>query len=109
MLFDCRKLLLAVWGVGPESEAESVRFPWVQSDKAGPESRKLPPEELASRSELGDLEIWFVDECGVEGDPRPRRRWSARGSRPKSALFGRPNPGQSAATTWANLANIELC
>jgi hypothetical protein len=83
MLFDCRKLLLAVWGVDPESEAESVRFPWVQSDKAGPESRKLPPEELASRSELGDLEIWFVDECGVEGDPRPRRRWSALGSRPK--------------------------
>jgi ATP dependent DNA ligase C terminal region len=22
-------------------------------------------------------------ECGIEGDPRPRRRWSARGSRPK--------------------------
>jgi hypothetical protein len=24
------------------------------------------------------LELWFVDECGVEGDPRPRRRWVAR-------------------------------
>lgn len=30
-----------------------------------------------------NLELWFADECGVEGDPRPRRRWSARGSRPK--------------------------
>jgi len=27
-----------------------------------------------------NLELWFADECGVEGDPRPRRRWSARGS-----------------------------
>lgn len=21
------------------------------------------------------VELWFADECGVEGDPRPRRRW----------------------------------
>jgi hypothetical protein len=37
MLFDCRKLLLAVRGIGPESEAEDVRFPWAQSDKTGRE------------------------------------------------------------------------
>jgi hypothetical protein len=53
-----RKSLLAVRGVGRESEAESVRFPWAQSDKSGPEvkhgffwvpgrvrnAKKLPPE-----------------------------------------------------------------
>ena len=26
---------------------------------------------------------WFGDECGIEGDPRPRRRWAKRGSRPR--------------------------
>ena len=30
-----------------------------------------------------DVEFWFSDECGIEGDPRPRRRWAKRGSRPR--------------------------
>ncbi len=34
-----------------------------------------------------ESEIWLTDECGVEGEPRPRRRWSARGSRPKVLYF----------------------
>jgi len=34
------------------------------------------------------VEIWFADECGVEGDPRPRRRWSPRGSAPKVGYKG---------------------
>jgi transposase len=42
------------------------------------------------RKELLDLlnqpnnEIWFQDEMGVEGDPRPRRRWVKRNSKPKA-------------------------
>jgi hypothetical protein len=32
-----RKSLLALWGVGPESEAESVRFRWRRVTKVGPE------------------------------------------------------------------------
>ena len=27
------------------------------------------------------IELWFSDECGVEGDPRPRRRWVQPGRR----------------------------
>ena len=27
------------------------------------------------------VELWFCDECGVEGDPRPRRRWVQPGKR----------------------------
>jgi hypothetical protein len=34
-----RKSVLALRGVGPESEAESVRFPLAQSDKSGPGSQ----------------------------------------------------------------------
>jgi hypothetical protein len=42
-----------------------------------------------------NLELWFADECGVEGDPRPRRRWSARGSAgPKCPNSETIYPGQ---------------
>jgi putative transposase len=34
------------------------------------------------------VEIWYGDECGIEGDPRPRRRWTARGSRPRVPYLG---------------------
>ena len=44
MLCTDRKLLLALRGVGPESEAESVRFHGRRVTKSGPGSQKLPPE-----------------------------------------------------------------
>ena len=28
------------------------------------------------------VDLWFCDEMGVEGDPRPRRRWVQKGSKP---------------------------
>ena len=34
------------------------------------------------------VQLWFGDECGVEGDPRPRQRWVKRGSRPKVGYTG---------------------
>jgi transposase len=32
---------------------------------------------------LGDasIDLWYLDECGVEGDPRPRRRWAQKGEK----------------------------
>lgn len=33
-------------------------------------------------------EVWFCDESGVVGDPRPRKRWTAIGSRPKVPFTG---------------------
>ena len=35
-----------------------------------------------------EVEIWFADESGIEGDPRPRRRWVKRGSRPRVPYEG---------------------
>lgn len=34
------------------------------------------------------VELWFSDECGVEADPRPRRRWVEPGSRPTIPYSG---------------------
>jgi transposase len=28
-----------------------------------------------------NIELWYLDECGVEGDPRPRRRWARKGEK----------------------------
>jgi len=44
--------------------------------------RDVPPENGRA------VEFWYGDEAGVEGDPRPRRRWAERGSRPKVPYLG---------------------
>ena len=33
--------------------------------------------------------LWFCDETGIEGDPRPRHRWVQPGSRPTVPYFGK--------------------
>lgn len=35
-----------------------------------------------------EIELWFSDECGVEGDPRPRRRWVEPGLKPTIPYSG---------------------
>lgn len=35
------------------------------------------------------VELWFCDESGFEGDPRPRRRWVRPGSKPTLPYLGR--------------------
>ncbi|MDP8240629.1 MAG: IS630 family transposase [Candidatus Hatepunaea meridiana] len=53
-------------------------------------------EELreAFREKLGDwladtsLEVWFADETGITGDPRPRRRWAHKSDRPRIPYRG---------------------
>ena len=39
---------------------------------------------------LGDPEsdLWFLDETGIEGDPRPRRRWALRGEKIRQPYQG---------------------
>jgi len=57
-------------------------------ERQDPEARKAFCNELAQLSKDASVELWFMDECGVEGDPRPRRRWVQKGSRPKQPYFG---------------------
>lgn len=39
---------------------------------------------------MGDphCELWFGDETGIEGDPRPRRRWAERGVKTRTPYTG---------------------
>ena len=50
-----------------------VPRPWPEGQDE--QQRKAFLEELRALCADRAVELWFGDECGVEGDPRPRRRW----------------------------------
>jgi transposase len=56
-----------------------VPQPW--PDRQDEEKRKAFVEWLCKADDDPNIELWFCDEMGVEGDPRPRRRWIQRGEK----------------------------
>lgn len=63
-----------------------VPRPW--PDKQDEEARQHWLEQLREWLTDPDIELWYQDEMGVEGDPRPRRRWAEKGSNPRVARNG---------------------
>ena len=53
------------------------------------EQRQAFREKIKALAEDPAVELWFGDECGVDGDPRPRRRWGQPGSKPKVPHLGK--------------------
>lgn len=66
----------------------NLRVPQRWPERQVKEERAAFLESLCALREDPRVELWYGDECGVEGDPRPRRRWSARGSRPRVPYLG---------------------
>lgn len=66
----------------------NLRVPRPWPERQNQADREAFLERLRICQQDAGLQLWFADECGVEGDPRPRRRWSARGSRPKVPYMG---------------------
>jgi transposase len=66
----------------------NLRVPRPWPERQNEEQRNAFLDQLRTWQADAGLELWFADECGVEGDPRPRRRWSARGDRPKVPYLG---------------------
>ena len=66
----------------------NLRVPRPWPERQNEEARTAFLEEIKRLQEQAQVELWFADESGVEGDPRPRRRWSARGSRPRASYLG---------------------
>lgn len=58
-----------------------LRVPQPWPERQNEEERKEFLTELRALSSDPTAELWFSDECGVEGDPRPRRRWVQPGKR----------------------------
>jgi transposase len=56
-----------------------LRVPRLWPERQDEEKRKVFLEQLHSWTADDKVELWFLDETGVEGDPRPRRRWAQPG------------------------------
>lgn len=52
-----------------------LRVPQPWPERQNQQQRQDFLEELRVLVADPKVELWFGDECGVEGDPRPRRRW----------------------------------
>jgi transposase len=65
-----------------------LRVPQPWPERQNEDQRKAFLEELRGLSEDPTVELWFADECGVEGDPRPRRRWVQPGKRRTVTYLG---------------------
>lgn len=58
-----------------------LRVPQPWPERQNETERKEFMTELRALCADPQVELWFSDECGVEGDPRPRRRWVQPGKR----------------------------
>lgn len=58
-----------------------LRVPQPWPERQNEQERQEFLEQLRTLAADPHMELWFGDECGVEGDPRPRRRWVQPGKR----------------------------
>jgi len=65
--------------IGEKGFRLKVPQPW--PDRQDEEQRAEFVERLRDWLQDENVELWFMDEMGVEGDPRPRRRWVMRGKK----------------------------
>jgi len=63
-----------------------VPQPW--PDRQDEAMREAFRQQLRQWLADEQIDLWFLDEMGVEGDPRPRRRWALKGSKPQSTKNG---------------------
>ena len=51
--------------------------------------------------------VFFLDECGIEGDPRPRATWALKGSHPPDKTDRRPRA--CASMSWPRSRRPPVC
>jgi len=66
--------------------ALKVPRPW--SDRQDEKQREIFRQQVTKLLQESDLDLWFADESGFEGDPRPRRRWDRKGRKTKATKNG---------------------
>lgn len=64
----------------------NLRFPRPWPERQNEQERQAYRERLTGWTNDPTIKLWFCDECGVEGDPRPRRRWVQPG-KPRSVPY----------------------
>ena len=60
--------------------------PW--PDKQDAPLREAFVQQLEQLFNQADVDIWFADESGFEGDPRPRKRWDKKGRKTRVTKNG---------------------
>jgi transposase len=63
-------------------------MPEPPNKEAWEDQREAFASELLDLLEDPNCEVFFGDEAGFEGDPRPRSKWVKRGSRPEQGYYG---------------------
>ena len=58
-----------------------MKMPQPCPDRQDEEQRRKFIQWLKETCENDQIDIWFQDESGFEGDPRPRRRWDKKGNK----------------------------
>jgi len=66
----------------------SLKVPRPWSDRQDEAQREAFRQKLKELCQEPDVDIWFGDESGFEGDPRSRRRWDRKGSKTKVTKNG---------------------
>jgi transposase len=69
-------------------EGFALKSPRPWSDKQDEVLRAQFLEKLEELWRNENTDIWFADESGFEGDPRPRRRWDRKGNKTKITKNG---------------------
>ena len=59
----------------------SLKVPQPWPDRQDEKQRQAFRQKLKELCEQPDLDIWFADESGFDGDPRLRKRWDRKGSK----------------------------
>lgn len=66
----------------------ALKMPQPWPDKQDEQLRKTFLNELNQLLKQSDVDIWFADESGFEGDPRPRKRWDKKGRKTRITKNG---------------------
>lgn len=69
-----------------ENYGLKVPRPW--SDLQDEEQRQRYLDKLKTLLENSKIDVWYLDETGVEADPRPKRRWAEKGKELKVTKNG---------------------
>jgi transposase len=65
-----------------------LKVPRSWPSRQDPEKRKSFLKRLCVLLEDPEVDLWYLDETGVEGDPRPRRRYALRGEKIRQPYQG---------------------
>jgi hypothetical protein len=69
-------------------EGFALKIPQPWPDRQDEKKRAVFLKELEALYNNPAIDIWFQDESGFEGDPRPRRRWDKKGNKTRVTKNG---------------------